>query len=82
MTDNSSDDQSKVEAEYEVGRDKTVTTLTNYVLARRLKQVEGDLITKEIREDEHTYLYPGRRYARLLYHKMRQVSHGDLLYLG
>jgi hypothetical protein len=76
MTDNLPEDQSMVEAEYEVGRDKTDTALTHYVLAERLMQVEGDLIAKEIREDGHSqtliYILEGGMRG---YHKM---SPGEL----
>lgn len=54
MADNLPTDYKQVEDEYEVGRDKTDTALTHYVLAERLMQVEGALVAKEIQEDGHS----------------------------
>ena len=77
MADNLPTDYKQVEDEYEVGRDKTDTALTHYVLAERLMQVEGALVAKEIREDGHSqtliYMLEGGFRG---FHKM---SPGELL---
>ena len=76
MADNLPTDYKQVEDEYEVGRDKTDTALTHYVLAERLMQVEGALVAKEIREDGHSqtliYILEGGFRG---FHKMLSLIH-------